>query len=115
MYDPASGATRASRASTAYGPKPAELFLNNDGYAEGYLRGLTVGQDGVMTGSYSNGQTLDLARITLYRFTSQDGLHREGSNRFSATRDPGGVQEGIPGTEHCGKVAGENLAKCNGD
>ena len=115
LYDPASGATTASRTSTAYGTRPAELYMNNDGYGEGYLSGLTVGQDGVMTGSYSNGQTLDLARISLYRFTSQDGLHREGSNRFSATADSGEAQEGIPGTENYGTLAEYTLEQSNVD
>ncbi len=115
LYDAASGATRKGRASTAYGSSPAEIFQSNDGYPEGYLRGLEVDKNGVLSGSYSNGETLDLARITLYRFTSQDGLRREGSNRFSATPDAGDVQEGVAGTENFGTLAEWTLEQSNVD
>ena len=115
LFDAATGAVRKSRASTGYGTIPAESFSSNDGYGEGYLRDLTVSKDGLLSGSYSNGETLDLARVSLYRFTSQDGLHREGANHFSATAECGQIQEGVPGTENFGTLSEWSLEQSNVD
>ncbi|HCG05788.1 MAG TPA: flagellar basal body rod protein, partial [Desulfovibrio sp.] len=60
-----------------------------NGYAEGFLASLDISSDGTVIGRYSNGQNDELYRITLYRFTSEDGLRREGMNHFSATKDSG--------------------------
>ncbi|MDR2160662.1 MAG: flagellar hook-basal body complex protein [Desulfovibrio sp.] len=115
VYDPNSGASRRPTASTAYGSSAASLLQQRDGYAEGYLRDTIVTPDGLLQGVYSNGQSLDLYRIPLYRFTSQDGLRREGGNRFSATRESGAAQEGLPGTENFGHTMQYALEQSNVD
>ncbi len=115
LFEAAPGAVRSDRATTAYGSRPALQYSTNDGYPEGYLRGLELGTDGLLVGQYNNGESMDLARITLYRFTSQDGLHREGDNRFSATKDSGEITEGIPGEENFGTLAGWSLEQSNVD
>ncbi len=102
-------------ASTAYGNSPSAIAVKSDGYGQGTLREITVSADGVMSGMYSNGQNQDLCRISLYRFTSQDGLYHEGNNHYSATKDSGAAQEGAPGTENFGSLSSYSLEGSNVD
>jgi flagellar hook protein FlgE len=104
-----------SRATVALGESPSGLYYSTDGYAEGYLRYVNVTPDGIVRGSYSNGQTEDHWRITIYRFTSQDGLRHEGSNHYSATPASGAVSEGVPGEENFGTLAEYELEQSNVD
>ena len=110
-----SSAKLTQPASTAFGTTCSSISQTRDGYAPGSLREITVSSDGVMTGSYSNGESQDLFRISLYRFTSQDGLRREGNNHYSATADSGAAQEGKPGSENFGTLASYSLEQSNVD
>jgi flagellar hook protein FlgE len=103
------------RATVALGEQPSGLYYATDGYADGYLRYVNVTPDGIIRGSYSNGQTEDHWRITLYRFTSQDGLHHEGKNHYSATPASGDMTEGIAGSENFGALAEFELEQSNVD
>ncbi|MDR2489262.1 MAG: flagellar hook-basal body complex protein [Desulfovibrio sp.] len=115
VYKRNSAAKLNPAASTYYGGTCANIMTKRDGYAEGLLRGLSVTADGIVRGSYSNGETQDLYRISLYRFASQDGLHNEGGNHFSATPEAGVIEEGIPGTENFGTLSQYSLEGSNVD
>lgn len=115
VYGANTSAKLASTASTCYGDTCASTFSNWNGYAQGSLREMTVTADGIIRGIYSNGETQDLYRISLYRFTSQDGLRYEGNNQFSATPEAGKVEEGRPGTENFGTLAQYSLEGSNVD
>ena len=115
VFAPSAGATRSASATTTYGKSPVSVSQQNDGYPEGFLRDLQVKEDGTIVGLYSNNQSDDLYRISLYRFTSQDGLQREGGNRFSATSAAGAVEEGKPGTENFGTLQEYFLEQSNVD
>lgn len=107
------GATLAAVSTTAYGGSSSEIRSKQDGYAQGFLAGIDISADGIITGRYSNGQNDDLYHITLYRFTSEDGLRREGMNHFSATLESGAAQEGLPDTQNYGTVAAKSLEQSN--
>lgn len=105
----------SGNASDMYGTSVGSFYANRDGYAPGELLEVTVTEDGILRGRYSNGQTEDLFRITLYRFTSQDGLRNEGNNHYSATKESGAAEEGIPGDENFGTLAEWSLEQSNVD
>lgn len=67
-----------------------------DGYAEGTLSTIGINPDGTVVGRYSNGQGQNLWQIPVCRFTSEDGLRREGSNLFSATEEAGQMEMAWP-------------------
>jgi flagellar hook protein FlgE len=115
IYGTRTDKTLKPRATVNLGTLPSGLYSQNDGYADGWLRNLTVTQDGIVRGYYSNNQTEDHYRITLYRFTSQDGLRREGNNHYSHTPDAGEVTEGVAGTENFGSVQEYELEQSNVD
>jgi flagellar hook protein FlgE len=108
-------ATRAQDASTAYNSSPLLYLAEQDGYPEGALSYYGIGTDGIVTGHYSNGQGLDLWQIPLCRFTSEDGLRRQGNNLFAATTASGQMEMGMPGTENYGKVHAYNIELSNVD
>ena len=115
IYSPNTGAKRQPAASTAYGSTAGSVMQQRDGYSEGTLYNLSVTDDGILRGRYSNGETMDLYRIPLYRFTSQDGLRHEGSNRYSASLESGPAEEGIPGEENFGTLKEYALEQSNVD
>lgn len=109
------GRERASSSSTAYTGSSANIFQKQDGYAQGYLTEITINGDGIMAGKYSNNQSMDLYRIPLYRFTSQDGLHLEGGNHYSATTESGPAEAGFAQTENFGSIAEKSLEQSTVD
>lgn len=115
IYGINTSATRNSTASTAYGTSTGSVAASMNGYGEGYLKDITIGTDGTITGKYSNGQNLDLYQIPLYRFTSEDGLKNTGNNRFAATKESGAAQEGVAGTENFGTLNECTLEQSNVD
>lgn len=91
------------------------LFQSQNGYTAGVLLNVSVSRDGVLSGQYSNGQTLELYSLTLATFTNQWGLRREGGNLFSETLDSGPALTGQAGTTGKGTVDGNSLELSNVD
>ncbi|TVM18757.1 flagellar basal body rod protein [Oceanidesulfovibrio indonesiensis] len=109
-------AARAADASSGFAGQGAfTRFNNQNGYAEGFLQRVTFSEDGVMTGSFSNGQKAPLYQIPLYNFTSEDGLRREGKNLYSATDEAGNITENLPGEGAAGLLTGNSLEQSNVD
>ena len=107
--------TFSPRATNTLGNAPGGMFTNRDGYGPGEMREMYVTNEGLVRVLYNNGQTQDVARVSLYRFTSQDGLRHEGGNHFSATRESGPPDEGIPGDENFGRIRDYALEQSNVD
>jgi len=66
-----------------------------DGREAGDLIGISVGPDGVITGTYSNGQERMLWQIAMARFENPAGLARMGNSLFAQTRNSGTPFDGI--------------------
>ncbi|MDR2051061.1 MAG: flagellar hook-basal body complex protein [Deltaproteobacteria bacterium] len=115
FYAATAGAQKESYSTASYGQSPASRYQHQDGFGQGYLRELSITEDGYITASYTNGHTSDLYRISLFRFTSRDGLRHEGDNHFSATLQSGPAEEGLPGTENFGGILSNNLETSNVD
>jgi flagellar hook protein FlgE len=71
--------------------------------------------DGVITGSYSNGQLLPLFRVALAKFENNLGLFKEGSNLYRSTRKSGDAITNQPGTNGLGSIAPNSLEQSNVD
>ena len=84
--------------------------LQQNGYPAGQLQGIAVDGKGRLTGTYSNGRTVDLAQVTLADFNGPDGLKRLDGGAFSATADSGPPLYGA-----AGKVVGSALEGSNTD
>ncbi|MFW5733689.1 MAG: flagellar hook protein FlgE [Oceanidesulfovibrio sp.] len=109
-------ATTAANASSSFvGQGAFTRFTSQDGYAEGFLQRVNFTEDGVMMGSFSNGESSPLYQLTLYNFTSEDGLRREGNNLYAATPEAGNVTENLPGEGAAGEVTDHSLEQSNVD
>ncbi len=107
--------TRSPLVTTAYEGTNATQYLSQDGSSSGYLKSLFVNEEGVLAARYTNSTEKELYQITLYNFTSQDGLKREGMNHFSATKESGSAIEGNPMEEGLGEVVPQALERSNVD
>lgn len=74
---------------TNFGSPSAVSAQSQDGYASGDLAGVKVDADGIVSGVYSNGQTVATAKVCVAKFRSNDGLAQVGQNLWTPTRDSG--------------------------
>jgi flagellar hook protein FlgE len=108
------GAANAS-GSTAYDSELSVNFLSQDGYAAGEFLNLSVGEDGIVEAGFSNGQTLQVARVALADFLNQEGLRQLGGNLFQETTDSGDAFIGFANSGGRGLITGGALEQANVD
>ncbi|MEF3698239.1 flagellar hook protein FlgE [Desulfolutivibrio sp.] len=101
--------------TTSNSTSSTTLFNSQDGYTAGMLTGVSVDQDGVLTGTFSNGQTMELYAIALADFSNSYGLSRAGSNLFTETIDSGQPTTGRANTGRLGTISGNTLETSNVD
>ena len=84
--------------------------LQQTGYAPGQLQSLSVGGNGIISGTFSNGQTIKLAEVPLVSFNSPDNLQSVNGGAYQATADSGPALAGASGT-----IVGSSLEGSNTD
>jgi flagellar hook protein FlgE len=60
-----------------------------DGYKAGELSGYSIGKDGIITGTYTNGMSKTLGQIVVANFVNPAGLESLGNNVFAQTVNSG--------------------------
>jgi flagellar hook protein FlgE len=88
---------------------------NQDGNSSGSLENFTIGADGTITGSFSNGDTQALGQIALASFANNNGLQLNGSTDFTPTLASGPAVVGVPGSGQLGTLSGGSLELSNVD
>ncbi len=86
-----------------------------DGYAAGTLQSYSIGSDGTIMGTYSNGESQSLGTIALASFANPQGLDDEGNTYFTATAASGNAQLGAPGQDGLGTLQGGAVEGSNVD
>jgi flagellar hook protein FlgE len=86
-----------------------------DGSSSGSLVDFSIGSDGTITGSFSNGKTQALGELALANFANVDGLQLNGNTDFTPTLASGPAVVGIPGAGGLGTVSGGSLELSNVD
>ena len=109
------GLLSGTNLSTQFAAPSSTIYQTQDGFGSGFLQDVSVDADGVISGNYSNGQVLFLARVALADFTNPWGLSREGGNLFSETRSSGQPITGTAGSAGLGKIAPNSLEQSNVD
>ncbi len=84
--------------------------LQQNGFAAGQLQSVAVDGQNQITGTFSNGQTIPLAQITLATFNGQNALQALNGGAYAATVDSGPPIYGATGT-----VSGSSLEASNVD
>jgi flagellar hook protein FlgE len=86
-----------------------------DGSSSGTLTDFTIGADGTVTGSFTNGKTASLGQLALASFADQQGLQRAGSTDYTQTLASGQAVVGAAGTGGRGTLSGGSLELSNVD
>ena len=112
LYD-AAGLNNGSL--TGYASPSSTTFLGQDGYPAGSLRGVSFDENGVVTGSYSNGQLMPLFQLALAEFPSYNGLTKMGHNLYAESLESGQVLPGLPGSGSLGSISPSAIEMSNVD
>ncbi len=100
---------------TQFGADFAVSNLSQDGYRPGELTSLGIGDDGVITARYSNGQSQAAGQIALVNFRNVQGLSPTGDGNWVATAASGQPVAGAPGEGKFGSLRAGALEDSNVD
>jgi flagellar hook protein FlgE len=89
---------------------PTVNNLQQNGYAAGQLQSIAVNNNGIVAGTFSNGQNINLAEIPLVHFNSPDNLKSIDGGAYQETNDSGPALAGASG-----KIVGQSLEGSNTD
>ena len=102
-------------ASTQFTSPFAVLSQSQDGAPEGSLVGVTIGNDGLVSASFSNGNQKSLAKILLTNFSSPAGLRQMGDSSFLASAASGKPILGTAGSAGFGTLRAGATERANVD
>ncbi|QCB46795.1 flagellar hook protein FlgE [Hydrogenophaga sp. PAMC20947] len=100
---------------TQFGADFAVSNLSQDGYRPGELTSLGIGDNGVITARYSNGQSQAAGQIALVNFRNAQGLSPTGGGNWVATAASGEPIAGAPGEGKFGSLKSGALEDSNVD
>ncbi len=86
-----------------------------DGFPMGVLENFSIGVDGTITGTFTNGMNKQLARIALGIFGNPAGLMKAGSTMFKQSNNSGELHYGRPAEGATGSLVSGSLEMANVD
>jgi flagellar hook protein FlgE len=86
-----------------------------DGFASGSYSGFSVNSAGVISASFSNGQTQNVGELAVASVTNSEGLTLEGGNCYQTTAASGAASVGAPGAGGRGTIEDDTLEQSNVD
>ncbi|MCK1681108.1 flagellar hook-basal body complex protein [Bradyrhizobium sp. 147] len=84
--------------------------ITQNGYSAGQLRSVAVNNNGIVVGTFSNGQNLNLAQVQLSHFNGTNYLKALDGGAYAATEQSGDAIDGASGT-----ISGSSLEGSNTD
>ena len=84
--------------------------ITQNGYAAGQLRSVAVNNSGLVVGTFSNGQNLNLAQVSLSHFNGTNYLKALDGGAYAATEQSGTAIDGASGS-----ISGSSLEGSNTD
>jgi flagellar hook protein FlgE len=73
--------------------------VSQDGYTMGRLRQISIGEDGVISGAFTNGTTKNLAQIMVADFTNPGGLQKVKDSVYTTSSNSGDAIYGAAGAQ----------------
>ena len=119
-FDPGGGAANLAidldfSNTTQFGSPFNVNTLTQDGYATGRLSGIDIGDTGVITSRFTNGQSRTLGQLAIANFNNAQGLRQLGDTSWSETFDSGAPLVGAPGSGSLGLIQSGALEGSNVD
>lgn len=100
---------------TGYASSSTLALANQNGFASGTLQSFSIGTDGTINGTFSNGRVQALGTMRLATFANPAGLSKMGNNLFRETSNSGVANLGNAGTGGRGTLAPGSLEGSNVD
>jgi flagellar hook protein FlgE len=101
---------------TSLAAEESELAATyRDGAAIGSLASFSIGRDGVLTGSFTNGLTRTLGQVALATFNNVEGLEEAGGNMYRVAPNSGTALVTTPGGFGTGELISGALEASNVD
>lgn len=85
-------------------------LIQQNGYPAGQLQSVAINNNGMVVGTFSNGQNLDLAQVTLSHFNGTNYLQALSGEAYAVTEQSGPAIAGASGT-----ISGSSLEGSNTD
>ncbi|MBV1912609.1 MAG: flagellar hook protein FlgE [Cycloclasticus sp.] len=101
--------------TTQYGGDFAVNSLSQDGFASGRLSGISVDEAGIVSATFTNGQSSELGQVALATFPNSHGLRQLGDTSWADTFAAGDRVIGSAGTAGFGSLQSGALEASNVD
>ncbi|WP_315835677.1 flagellar hook protein FlgE [Bradyrhizobium prioriisuperbiae] len=89
--------------------------ISSDGLPYGKLSSVSVGKDGAVNATYSNGQTIAIYKIPVATFNDPNGLEAKSNGMYAATASSGNVSLQTSGQNGAGTIYGSELESSTTD
>ena len=101
--------------ATQFGSNFGVTSMKQDGYAAGQLVSVAIEKSGVVTATYSNGQSKPAGQLELATFRNPQGLSPLGGNLWARSYASGDPTVGTPSTGNIGALQAGALEESNTD
>jgi len=79
---------------TQFAGETSTKTIDRDGYGPGVYKDMTIGSDGIITLTYSNGQKQAAGQIAVSNFNNPGGLEKQGGSLYAVSNNSGDPQVG---------------------
>jgi flagellar hook protein FlgE len=100
---------------TGYSGTNSPVVTKTDGYTAGTLTQFQIGDDGVVTGVFSNSQKQALGQLALATFNNPSGLEKLGDSVYRSSANSGLAEVGVAGSGGRGSLVSGALEMSNVD
>ena len=101
--------------STQFGSTSSVSRHTQDGSSAATLTSLSFNDRGILTASYNNGESKDLAQMAVAKFENNEGLFKVGKNLLKESRNSGQAAFGKPVEGGRGEVLSKSIELSNVD
>ncbi|MGB0559083.1 MAG: flagellar hook-basal body complex protein [Pseudohongiellaceae bacterium] len=101
--------------STQYNSAFAAISQSQNGKPEGDINGISIGDDGLIVASYSNGTQKSLGKVVIANFNSNSGLTQIGDAAWTASGKSGEARLGEAGSAGYGTIRAGSRERSNVD
>jgi flagellar hook protein FlgE len=102
-------------ASGESSPAMSNATIGTDGFALGQLSNVSIGKNGVVSATYSNGQTIPIYKVAVATFSDPTGLAANSDGMYTATGTSGNATYQASGEGAAGTVFGSELESSTTD
>jgi flagellar hook protein FlgE len=101
--------------TTQYGSPFGVNTLTQNGYASGQVSGINVDKSGIVSATYTNGQSIQVGQLALSNFPNPAGLAPTGNSNWKQTFSSGAPVSGTAGSSNLGSIQSGALEASNVD